>query len=66
MNDANAVAAGLAVLLRYDSDRMLADRGVVYAGLDCREVSGDDAATLERLGWAWDAEVSAWAYQVGR
>jgi len=54
--------AGLTILLKYDPDGgFMAEHHEVYTGGPLpQELSKEDAAELDRLGWFWSDDYESW------
>ena len=60
----NSVLEGLQILAKYFPDGdIAAEHDVIYAGGDNSdvEISEEDLARLDELGWFIDSEVDSWA-----
>ncbi len=58
------IAEGLAILMKYDADgSVCAEHDILAAAPDVRkdQVSAEDRAKLEELGWHWSSEADSWA-----
>lgn len=57
---------GLTILLKYDPEGdCAAEHDVLYAGGgDPKEMSPEDLAKLDELGWHWDEDLDSWAHYV--
>lgn len=55
----NQVIEGLQVFAKYDEHNVCAEHDIIYARA-YTDLTPEDTATLERLGWHWSKQADSW------
>ena len=68
MGNAERVAKGLLIFLKYDPDSdVCAEHDIIYAGVGRKvqdEITPEDQKELKNLGWFYEKDYESWAKHV--